>query len=425
MKEDFLHCLWKHGMLSPEGLQTVDGESIIIMHPGRLNTDSGPDFFAAKLRINNTIWVGNVEIHVKASDWNKHGHHLDGAYDNIILHVVHHHDKTVLNSKGETLPTLEVRNNYNPDLLKNYLTLQSAKTWIACQNSIFRADKLIIGNWLNRLLVERLESKTQEIARLLHYFSNHWENTCYYLLAKNFGFKTNATPFALLAQKTPRAILMKYRNRPDIIEAILFGQAGMLGKDFTEAYPQKLKKEYDYQQKLHGLIPLNKDIWKFARMRPVNFPTLRMAQFAMLIQKTGGIFRKIVESKNTIELSDLFAVNASDYWNRHYRFEHPTEFQQKCIGKDCIQNILINTVAPLLFIYGKENMNGNLCEKAIQILQALPPENNHIIREWANLGIVAQDAADSQALLELKKFYCTPKKCLKCPIGYRIIFHQP
>lgn len=392
------------------------------MHPGQANTNSGPDFFAAKLRINDTIWAGNVEIHVKASDWYKHGHHLDGAYDNIILHLVHECDREVYNSKGKPLPTLEAKNNYDPGLLNNYMILKSSRTWIACQRSIQQTDSFIINNWLSRLLIERLNRKTLEVANLLQYFSNHWEDTCYYLLARNFGFKTNATPFALLARKTPRSILMKYGNRPDIIEAIVFGQAGMLCREFTEHYPTMLKKEYEYRKKLHKLMPVDKDIWKFARMRPLNFPTIRMAQFAMLIHKTGNIFRKFVESKNTEELSGLLAVSASAYWTSHYRFEHPSDSKAKQIGKDAIQNILINTVVPLLFIYGKESMKEGLCEKAIQMLQELPSENNHVVRKWIDIGIVPQHAADSQALLELKKFYCTPKKCLNCPVGYRIIF---
>ncbi len=422
MKEEFISSLWRNCLLRPEDLKTTDGEEVVIMHPGYANTNSGPDFFAAKLRINGTIWAGNVEVHVLASDWTRHGHHLDGAYDNIILHLVYSCDKIIYNSKGNTVPTLEVKNHYEPKLYDNYQKLRSAATWIACEPAIGHVDGLIIDNWLNRLLIERLERKTRDILQFFNYFSKHWEDTCYYLIARNFGFKVNATAFGLLAQKTPRAILMKNRDRVEVLEALLFGQAGMLEEPLTDSYGASLKREYRYQQRKHHLTPITKDLWKFARMRPKNFPTIRIAQFAMLLHRSGHIFRKLIESQSIEDLYALFGVTASPYWDTHYRFDHASSYSVKRMGRDAWHNILINTVAPLVFIYGKETIQDKLSEKALAILQDLAPENNKIIRKWKELGCSPKHAADTQALLELKKYYCIPKRCLHCSIGYKIIF---
>ncbi len=422
MKEEFIAFLWNNCLLYPENLITIDGDKVNILHPGHINTNSGPDFFAAKIRIKDTIWVGNVEIHVFSSDWIKHGHHLDGAYDNIILHLVYSNDKTVCNSKGLTMPTLEIKDRFDPRLYKNYSALKLSANWIACQHSICQVDDLIIGNWLNRLLIERLERKTREVLQFYHYFSHDWENTCYYLLARNFGFKVNASPFSLLAQKTPRTILMKNRDKLEVLEAILFGQAGMLEATFSDPYPTKLKNEYKYQRIKHKLEPISKDLWRFARMRPVNFPTLRIAQFAMVLHQTGNLFRKIIEAESIEELNALFGVAASPYWNYHYRFDQPSTHVEKNIGTAALNNMIINTVVPILFIYGKETINNQLSDKAIQFLHALAPEDNLVIRKWKALGLAPHNAADTQALLELRKYFCISKRCLHCSIGYQIIY---
>ena len=422
MKEEFISFLWNNCLLDPENLVTIDGDIVNILHPGQINTNSGPDFFAAKLRINDTIWVGNVEIHVLASDWIKHGHHLDGAYDNIILHLVYSYDKTVYNSKGLPMPTLEIKNQFDPRLYRNYSTLKLSASWIACQQCICQVEELIIGNWLNRLLVERLERKTREVLQFYHYFSRHWENTCYYLIARNFGFKVNSTPFGLLAQKTPRTILMKNRDRPEVLEAILFGQAGMLDASFSDPYPAKLKEEYTYQRVKHKLEPISKDLWRFARMRPVNFPTLRIAQFASVLHQNGNLFRKVIEAESIEELNIIFGATASSYWDYHYRFDQPSTQFEKRTGITAINSLIINTVVPMLFIYGKETINNQLSDKAIQFLHALAPEDNLVIRKWKKLGLSPQNAADTQALLELRKYFCISKRCLHCAIGYQIMY---
>jgi hypothetical protein len=422
MKEDFISSLWKNCLLYPENLKTTDGDAVDILNPGQPNTDSGPDFFAAKLRINNTIWVGNVEVHVLASDWEKHRHHMDGAYDNIILHLVYTCDKIVYNSKGKMMPTLEVKNQFNKGLYEKYSRLKFSTSWIACQNYITHVDDLIIGNWLNRLLIERLERKTNEVMQFYHYFSSHWEDTCYFLIARNFGFKVNSTPFGIMIQNTPRTILLKNIDNLEVLEAILFGQAGMLDTSYNDNYPKRLQKEFQHQKLKHNLEPISSDLWKFARMRPVNFPTIRIAQFAMVLHKTGNLFRKIVESKNIEALNNIFGVTASNYWNDHYRFDHHSAYCEKKVGISSLYNLIINSVVPIMFVYGKETMNNSISEKAIQLLHELPSEDNQVIKKWEILGLIPKNAADTQALLELKKYYCISKKCLGCAIGHNIIF---
>lgn len=421
MKEEFISYLWTNKLLFADRLATTKGEAVQVIQPGQQNRDAGPDFFAARVRIGETLWVGNVEIHVRSSHWNLHGHQSDAAYDNIILHVVFEHDLQVLTSRGEEMPVLEIKDLFEPKLLLNYQRLQASKAWVPCERHIGEIDGLILNNWLNRLLVERLERKSDDVLHFLEYFGNDWEQTFYFLLARNFGFKVNASPFGLLAQRTPYNLLVRNRNNLTSLEALLFGQSGLLADSLQDVYPRSLLAEYRHQQKKHDLKPVDLKLWKFARLRPVNFPTLRIAQFAMLIYQTGHLFRNMVETKKTQDIHQQFRLKASPYWDDHYVFGKISPKREKQLGKDAINNIIINTVAPVLFIYGRQSMRTELCEKALNLLQETPGENNSVVRQWESLGVSAQHAADSQALLELKKYYCTPKKCLQCPIGHMIL----
>ncbi len=421
MKENFIVYLWKNRLLHPGKLQTTKGERVEIIHPGQENHDAGPDFFAAKIRIDGTLWVGNVEIHTLSSNWEKHGHQHNPAYDNTILHVVFEHDRETAIPTRQMIPIMEVKNCFEKHILDNYQNLLLSKTWVPCQNNLEMVDNFIIQNWLNRLLVERLERKTGEISHFLEYFSNDWESTFYYLLARNFGFKVNASPFGLLAQHTPYNLLAKNKNQLTTIEALLFGQAGLLEKPFKDVYPRTLKDEYRYLQKKYKLQPLKKELWKFSRLRPVNFPTLRIAQFAMLVHTSGRLFRRIIQAVSPAEIIELFQIKASPYWGNHYVFDKASAGKPKNIGKDALRNIIINTIAPVMFVYGKESEKPQVSEKALSLLQEVPAENNNIIRNWKTLGVKPQNAADSQALLELKKYYCVPGKCLSCAIGHVIL----
>lgn len=423
MKEEFISCLWKNCLINQEGLTTHEGDPVHIHHPGYVNHDAGPDFFASRIKIDDTLWVGNTEIHVRSSDWYRHKHHLDPAYDNIILHVVYEHDQLVCNSKGKSIPTTEVKNHFQRQLLDNYLALTAARSWIPCQHKLAEADGFILRNWLARLLVERWERKMPEMLQYFHYFASNWERTFYFLLARNFGLKVNATPFGMLMQKTPLGILLKNRDQLPVIEAILFGQAGLLSDTCSDEYQAKLQTEYYYQQKLYKLQPISGSLWKFCRMRPVNFPTIRIAQFAALIHQHEKLFDRMIHAENTSSLFKLMRVKASDYWDSHYRFGKTTKASAKIMGEDAMENIIINTIAPVMFLYGKESLKPDMAEKAVDWMQALPPEKNQIIRNWQSLGLSPQNAAESQALIELKKCYCTPRRCLSCQIGYQVIMH--
>lgn len=421
MKEEFLAYLWKNKLLFTKELKTTYGEVLEVVHPGHENHDAGPDFFDARVRIGSTLWAGNVEIHVKTSQWNLHGHQHNAAYDNTILHVVFEHDLEIKNALNQSIPVLITAGKFDHKLLFNYQKLQASRAWIPCQAHIGSTDRLLVGNWLNRLLVERIERKSEEVIHFLRYFENDWEQTFYYLLARNFGFKVNATPFGLLAQRTPQNLLIRNRNNLTTIEAILFGQAGLLKSNFQDVYLKNLWAEYLHQKIKHELTPVESKLWKFARLRPINFPSVRIAQLAMLIYQSGLLFRNIIETQNPSDIHKRFRVKASPYWDNHYTFDEPSVIKEKWLGYDSINNIIINTVAPVLFIYGKQNMQPELCEKAMALLHETPAESNNIISKWKGVGVNPEHAADSQALLELKKYYCLPKKCLRCSIGHSVL----
>ncbi len=421
MREEFIHFLWRYRLFNTTELKTTNGMPLQIIHTGSTNKDAGPDFSAAQVRIDDTLWAGNVEIHINSSDWFKHGHQHDDAYQNIILHVVFNHDKEITDQRGNQVPVLEIRNCYDPSLLKKYESIIGARSWIPCAGFIQHTDRLIIMNWLSRLLVERLENRSEETLKFLHYFGNSWEQTFYYFLARNFGFKVNASPFALLAQKTPLTILAKHRDDLTSIEALLFGQAGLLNKDFTDAYPALLQKEYEFFKHKYQLTPIDGALWKFGKLRPSNFPTLRIAQFARLIYQSSHLFSKTLEAQSFSDIKKLFVIKCSPYWKNHYQFDKPSSAKDKNLGESAVLNISINTIAPLKFVYGSESLQPAYKELAVGLLSELPPEENTIIRKWRELGIKPANAADSQALLELKKYYCTPKKCLSCAIGHNLI----
>ncbi len=403
------------------GLKTLDGIAVEIISPGWDNQDSGPDFLAAKVRIDGILWAGNVEVHVCSSDWDKHGHQHDEAYDNVILHLVYRGDKRVFNSRGEPVPILEIKNNVDPSTLDRYKNFWTTKCRIPCLPRLDQVSEVLISNWLRHLLMERMERKAGEMGRFLDYFSNNWEQVFNFLLARNFGMKTNMVPFGLLAQATPFGLMAKCRGQPSRIEAILFGQAGMLDREFSETYPAGLKKEYKYQQHKFRLNPLRFSLWKFSRLRPPNFPTIRIAQFAMLMNKPIRLFRATMEATGPGCLHHILETTASGYWDTHYVFEKASVCQPKNLGKETMNNIIINTISPLQYIYGKETNTPELLGRALAQLHEIPPENNGPVRRWKASGFVPRNAADTQALLEAWKQFCIPGKCLCCRIGQQLM----
>ncbi len=418
MKEDFLHYIWRHELFEKK-IITDTNEEVEVLSPGQQNHDAGPDFTNARIRINGTIWAGNVEIHTNSANWNIHNHHKDPAYNNVILHIVNQAGKQCYLQNGELVPTAVL--HYNQELYENYKTILSSNKEIPCQKDISLADGLIVRLWLDSLCIDRIESKTNQIEEVLQYTNNNWEEAFYIILARNFGFKTNALPFELLAKSIPLKILGKYSSNLNQLEAILFGQAGFLQENHDCDYHNALKKEYIYLKKIHQLNPLEKHLWKFLRLRPSNFPTIRIAQFANLVNKSKHLFSKTIEANNLNDLTKLYNCNTSEYWETHYNFNKESVKKIKHLGKSATYGLFINTVIPFIFIYGKNRMKPELTDKALQFLGQIPPENNSIIRKWKEIGFEIKSAAESQALIHLTNNYCISKNCLYCQIGNEII----
>ncbi len=421
MKEDFLHYIWRMKRFNMENLQTTKGEKIQIITNGQHNTNAGPDFSNARIKIGDTLWAGNVEIHVYASEWEKHKHQFDRAYDNVILHVVLDEDKVICRNNGERIACLELKRRIPPQISGKYLKLISNTYWIPCQHQFHQVRNITKNLWLDRLLVERLERKIRDIKVGLLRNRNNWEDSFYQFLARSFGVKHNTDAFEQLARSLPLTILAKHKNSLFQLEALLFGQAGLLDKDFVDAYPNKLKKEYAFLKQKHELTPINPAGWKFMRMRPANFPTIRIAQFAMLIFGSNHLFSKILVVRNIREIEHMFSIQISNYWLTHYTFDKASNSRHKSLGKNTIHLIISNTIAPFLFFYGQEKDEPRYKERALGLLEALPPESNSILKKWQGLGQKADSAYQTQALLQLKNEYCNKKNCVNCGIGNEIL----
>ena len=419
--EDFLHYIWTYKLFNTKELKTVQNENIIIIKSGQHNTDAGPDFFNAQIKLVDTIWAGNVEIHINSSDWEKHHHDNDNAYNNVVLHVVYQHDKEINNANGNAIPTLELKNLIDLKLVTNYQQLISSKNWIPCSNQIAGVDTFILNNWMERLVFERLERKSQEITQTLILNKNDWEETFYQVLFKYFGLKINSIPFLLLAKSTSLKVIEKHKTIFSV-EALLFGQAGFLDENMEDEYYKRLKKEFQFLISKFSLSPMDKSLWKFLRLRPANFPTIRIAQLANLLTNEPRLFSKILAVNSVKELNKMFELTASKYWDNHYQFGvEQLKNMEKRTGKLMIESLIINVVVPILFVYATTTQNEELKNKAIQFLEQLNSENNSIIDNFEFYGVEAKSALQSQALIELKTMYCSQKKCLTCSVGNNLI----
>ena len=421
LREDFLHYVWRFKQFDFKNIKTTEGEAIQIFQVGDYNTDGGPDFKNAKLQIGETTWAGHIEIHVKASDWLKHGHSSNPAYNNVILHVVFEADTVILNAVGQPIPTFELRKRIPLKLKNNYLKLLYEKAWIPCANQIEIVSDFTKTLWLDRLLIERLEQKTAYFEAALQRNNNDWETTFYQMIARSFGLKINVDPFERLAQSLPLLTLTKHKNNRFQLEALFFGQSGLLDNDFEEDYPNQLKKEYAFLQHKYQLQTLPKAMWQFLRLRPPSFPTVRIALLAVLIHQSTHLFSKVLEAESVETLEKLLTVQVSDYWLTHYVFDKVSQKRKKSLGKSTIQLIIINTIIPFLFLYGKRKSEEKYKEKALKLLETLPAEKNKIIEKWQSLDFKTQNAYQTQSLLHLKKHYCDAQQCLRCAIGSIIL----
>ena len=421
MKEDFLHYVWKYQKFSSEELRTENGESITEMDVGRHNTNSGPDFFNVLLTIDNQVWAGNVEIHSNSSDWYVHHHERDSAYDTVILHVVWVFDAEVFRKNNTTIPTLVLKPIVPEGILSRYYNLFSKKQkWIPCENEFSMQDDFMLNNWLERLFLERLEHKTFQIDLELKSSNNHWEALLFKLLCKNFGLKVNGDSFLSVAQSFDFSILQKCQQSLDNMESLLMGQAGLLDSNKADVYYKSLQKKYDYLRHKFGLNNANVIASNYFRLRPVNFPTIRLSQLATLYTTKKRLFSEIISLNELEDYYLFFKVGASSYWDNHFNFGVSTVQRRKVLSKKFVDLLLINTIIPLKFCYA-EKMGEDVSEELIQLASQIPREENSIVKKFNDLRPIAFFAYQSQAVLELKTNYCDKRRCLDCAIGNAIL----
>lgn len=419
--EKLMQYVWKHRLWRSEDMVTNTGKKVRVVDPGLLNTDAGPDFFNAKIEIDGHMWVGNVEMHYRATDWKRHRHDSDKAYDSVILHVVAKDDAPVRRTNGELIPqlVLEVSPQFNAD----YASLVGATIEVPCATKIKQVPHLTIVEWVEGLAFERLHGKVERIHQLLDSFNGSWEDVCYVTLARNFGFGINNDAFERLARRTPLRLLGKHSDSVLQIEALLFGQAGMLDapKPGMDSYYNQLCTEYAFLSNKFQLTPMEKESWKLFRIRPQNFPYRRIAMLAQFIEGGFRMMNRILDAEGEKEMRALFEVELSGYWTKHYTFGKPNERATATLSRSSIDIILINTVAPLLYAYGELTGNYEMTDKAIKLLEDLRAESNSIVSHFVAYGIDCPDALTSQALVQLKREYCDARKCIYCKIGHHLL----
>ena len=428
--EKLLHYVWKHKLLPLQQLETTDGRTVEVIDPGQHNSkDSGPDFFNSKLKIQDTLWVGNVEIHDKASDWHLHGHDHDSAYDNVVLHVVGTADKEVQTTKGEWVPQMVLQ---VPEHVKdNYEELLEEDAYPPCYRIIPQLPSIMVHSWMASLQTERLEQKTKAIEKRAKRKNGDYEAAFFTTLARNYGFGINGDAFEMWAQNLSLGAVMHHRDSLFQIEAIFMGQAGLLDeetiperyrKDADEdGYFAKLKSEYEYLAHKFSMTPVDSKIWRFLRMRPQNFPHIRISQLANMYYEGNLNLSRLIECTTIEQLQELLKTKVTPYWETHYTFGSTSTRTQKNLSQSSINLLMINTAIPMMFAYGRHTMNEELCNRAFDLLEQLKPENNYITRMWQTCGLLVRSAGDSQALIQLKKEYCDKRDCLRCRIGYEYL----
>ena len=427
--EQLLQYVWKHKILPLECLETTDGKALEIIDPGLHNRNAGPDFFNAKLRIGNTMWVGNVEIHEHSKDWFRHGHDSDPAYDNVVLHVVEDVDCDVTNSRGEFIPQIKLCVPVTVTL--NYKELLNADAYPPCYRIVPELSQLTVHSWMAALQTERLERKTLDIARRAERANGSWEDAYFITLARNYGFGINGDAFEQWAYNVPLNQVAHHRDDIFQIEAIFLGQAGLLDIDaipakyqkeaMNDGYFNRLKNEYKYLAHKFSLTPMNRTMWKFLRLRPQNFPHIRISQLATLYHERKTSLSQLLECMNVDELRRMLSTHVTEYWATHYTFGAESASNSKSMSPFSINLLMINTAIPMLFAYGRHTCDDTLCDRAFDMLEQLKAEDNHIIRMWKECGLKVATAGDSQALIQLKNEYCDRKDCLRCRFGYEYL----
>jgi hypothetical protein len=423
MQEAFLQFLWQYQYFERTDLKTVQNEPIQVLRPGMLNQNAGPDFSNARVIIDGISWVGSVEVHLRSSEWFAHHHNNDGSYESVVLHVVWENDKAVTHEDGTELPTLELRSRVLPELLTGYRKLMHSAFQIPCAKQLHDVADLIRNSMLDRVMIERLEVKSGVVVELFEGNNGDWEETAYQLLARNFGFKLNSEPFLQLARSLPYKFLRKHIDRPIQVEAMLFGVAGFLTERSGTDYHRLLRREYGMLRGKYQLerSELHASQWKFMRLRPANFPSLRLAQFAALITLRKNFFSNLIETSEVQKLSEWLRVSQSEFWTVHYSFKKRKKETVWNMGKESVENVAVNTLVPLLVAYGKSKDEQSYIERAENLLRQVGAERNRITRQWSDAGWQVKNAFDSQALIQLFNSYCTPRRCLNCSIGTALL----
>ena len=417
--EQLLHYVWKHKIFPLKELKTTTGQQVEVIDTGLANTDAGPDFFNAKLKLDGVLWIGNIEIHERSSDWFKHGHHADTGYNSVILHIASEIDTEISRSNGERIPQIQL---ICPEAVRtNYKELLETDSYPPCYRIIPSLPPFTAHSWMTALQMERFEQKATLLNERLKRCQGNWEDAFFITLARNFGFGLNGDAFETWAHRLPFRAVDKHRNDLFQIEAIFFGQAGILEDSNGDGYYLRLKKEYIYLQHKFELIPMNTSLWRFLRLRPTNFPHIRIAQLACLYHRAYGLLSRIMETETLQGVRDILKGGTSEYWLTHYTFGGSSPSRPKALSNTSLDLLIINTVVTFLYAYGLHKGNPVLCARAGSFLEELKAENNYITRMWEQYGMKASNAADSQALIQLKKEYCDKKKCLYCRIGYEYL----
>ena len=430
--EQLLHYCWKHKLWPIEGLQTTDGQEVEVIDPGLHNRNSGPDFFNAKVKIGGTLWVGNVEIHDKSSDWYQHGHQQDEHYNNVVLHVVGVADREVQMQSGHFVPQMVL--TILPSVHDNYEELLRTDAYPPCYRIIPNLTRLTIHAWMAALQTERLEQKTIAIQERVKEAGGSWEDAYFQTMARNYGFGINGDAFEEWARHIPLQAVGKHRDDLFQIEAIFMGQAGLLELNtipaqyqqqaLNEGYFAKLRNEYQYLAHKFSLTPMNAQLWRFLRLRPQNFPHIRIAQLANLYYQRKATLSALIDCQDMPAMAAMLRTQVTPYWETHYTFGSESFRNAKHLSPFSINLLMINTCVPMLFAYGRHSMKETLCDRAFDILEQLKAENNHIIRMWKECGLDVKSAGDSQALIQLKREYCDKKECLRCRIGFEYLRRQ-
>lgn len=417
--EQLLHYVWKYRLFQKD-LKTTDGSTLEVIDVGLNNTDGGPDFFNAKIKINDTLWAGNIEIHKTSDDWFRHKHETDKAYNSVILHVVETVTREIINEAGHKIPQCEIK--YSKSITDNIDFLLNTDVPIPCCNYLNEFPRLHIQGWLNTLLFERLERKAGDIHRLSEKFNNSWTDVFYVLLSRSMGFGLNSDVFERIALSLPLKYILKQGDNIFQIEALLFGQSGLL-QDITnhDKYTMSLLKEYEFLKNKYSLTPPANSSFRMLRIRPTGSPFVRIAQLASLLANIQGLYSRIINAIELGKIRLLFHVNASEYWQTHYIPGEESPRKNKYIGDASLDIMIINAVVPLVFSYGKRINNESLIDRALNYLEQIKPESNSIVNRFGKYGVLAENAYDSQALIQLKREYCEKKKCMYCRIGHKIL----